>query len=470
MAPLCRNWTQDANGAQRRMINSVKVMRRIADDINHLAARQVRVLFSQDQDPTALDTAGAAPFMVWRYFDDGANADTRIVRVLLMPRTSGSGNCSASLGSSGATPNFNATATSNSWPEDVEYAEFVSSRNAPANDEFNESLITANGFQVLDIVEQDMPMSSLDSTTDLCVDDNVAVAGNPILADIVEDCRAALYDLHMTNQQIVLNWSATRRAAGWVTSASGLVVPGDARGMMVDSTSYVNLMNQAITTRTANSPGVSCAAEYCGIGEDTTVDVQLSVFAAAETVTGFVKFIGPDNIASNDVTISVAAGAAAAWYDAGTYLKLNTTAGKDSATDTTRNKVDVHGKANATGTLYVYAIRGWVRYTTMAGTYVEQIGPEFYPDLTATTVTRSLSGTTARSAQLPTGRYVCVSSINFYVKVGNSTVNATTSDFLVPAMTPFSINVTTTNSNDYVAGITDGGTGTLYMIRGGAAA
>jgi hypothetical protein len=103
--------------------------------------------------------------------------------------------------------------------------------------------------------------------------------------------------------------------------------------------------------------------------------------------------------------------------------------------------------------------------TTNQPEYVQQYGPEFRPDRTAAPTTLSVSGTSAESAQLSSGLYEmhCTTDCAYEVgATGGSAVWGT--DDLIYAGERLLLAVTGT-SDDYVRGVTNGATGTLYLKR-----
>lgn len=92
---------------------------------------------------------------------------------------------------------------------------------------------------------------------------------------------------------------------------------------------------------------------------------------------------------------------------------------------------------------------------------VSALGQSF----TNTPTTISISGTSARnSSVLTTGRYRVVSDIDCYVKQGSSTITSTTSMSFLPAGLVDYFCVSSA-SNGYLAVITDGGSGTIYITK-----
>ncbi len=80
------------------------------------------------------------------------------------------------------------------------------------------------------------------------------------------------------------------------------------------------------------------------------------------------------------------------------------------------------------------------------------------PRLSVAVAPISISGTTARSAALTTGLIRIYSTVDCFIKFGDSTVTATTSDHFIAGGAIYDLNHKTTN----FAAITSGGTGTIY--------
>lgn len=83
--------------------------------------------------------------------------------------------------------------------------------------------------------------------------------------------------------------------------------------------------------------------------------------------------------------------------------------------------------------------------------------------ITLAPVRVSLSGASARSTALTEGReHRVIADGACYLRQGGSSVSAATTDTYLPANTAMVIRVTA-GGNAYVAGITSGGTPTLYI-------
>ena len=121
--------------------------------------------------------------------------------------------------------------------------------------------------------------------------------------------------------------------------------------LQVTSSTYVNVLDNSVTSRTATSPGFVAHLYKAARGIQSTIKVRVWAYARG-TGTQSIVFYGPTHVASNYAEFSV--GAVAGWSGgAGYELYLNSEATNVDAT-TARNKIDVHGKS--TGTLYIWAL------------------------------------------------------------------------------------------------------------------
>lgn len=353
---MCRNWTQDAVGTQRRMGNRAGAVGAIAQKLNHLLARQARVDFGQAQISANAEATGVTGLYQYRYYDTVENARTRRVRVVGLAPSGGSGTASVAVASAGSSDDYHSITVAPAFPADIFYLEFDSSRGAASDALLSDAINTANGLTVLDVVVQDLELSALDDTIHSGCKVGLATTAKDILGTDggggltpLRDVKDALHELRATNLGIEICWAATKTASGWADSGT-LSVPGDQRGLYVTSTSYVNLLDQAVTSRSASSPGLSCAARYGGMGPVGNTLLFASVYGYSTGHAGTVKFEGPlDNV---EITIPV--DTAPAWCDATAALSLDSTA-SDSDTTSARNKVDIFGKCDTGGDdLYIY--------------------------------------------------------------------------------------------------------------------
>ena len=208
---------------------------------------------------------------------------------------------------------------------------------------------------------QDDELANLESSLYHHVVPELAKKGNEILADILEEIRAKLHLLERYNLSKLINWSAQRLAAGWQTPSTNT---STAAGIATNSATYVNVIDQSFSARTANSPGWSCHVRNRGWGAQdetngTYVKVPVRVHGkttGAGGLHGKVKFEGP--IDSAEVTITN--GAAQTWWGSG-HIHLDSTKADADAT-AARNKIDVFAKIDGAVTnevVYIYGLSAW---------------------------------------------------------------------------------------------------------------
>jgi hypothetical protein len=354
LSAQCRNWTQDKTGAQRRMGNRATALDSLGWAINHLAAKQARPIAGQPQTEGRVGTDGASTLYHWSQLYTAPNAINRVVRAVCLPRRSGTGDATMSASGGAASGNYNTTIASPSWPEDLFLATMTDDDDAPDNDHSEETLTTANGFTIVDFVIQDRELDVLDTAVHEVARRNLAIAGQDLLADQFEELRGAFHEIRTRNMGVEICWLAQGTSTGWAGTAD-LPSGGDHRGIWVTSTSYVNLLDQAVTSRTATSRGVSCSGYACGMGPNDYVWLRCSAFGLASAAGAYVKFIGPARSGANECEIEIPTGTPA-WADVDAACVLNTTVGDDDTT-TARNKVDIHGKVASEGdNLIVYGL------------------------------------------------------------------------------------------------------------------
>ncbi len=91
-----------------------------------------------------------------------------------------------------------------------------------------------------------------------------------------------------------------------------------------------------------------------------------------------------------------------------------------------------------------------------------EIGPMTRRTFTTSPTTVSISDTTATSAHLANGQWQMTSTIDTWVLQGGSAITCDTNDVFLPAGETFPFYVDG-DTSDYCAGITDAGTGTLFL-------
>lgn len=355
-----RNWRQTPEGTDVRMSNLAAPLRTLGEANNRVMGRHPKILFHLPQpilapDTPQADSTGLNPLYRWVAPDYWANGRSYTVRFLVAPRTAGTGDAYADdeYGSD-TTPSYNYTPGSLLLCQHVRESQFTVDRGAPADAETEHGIGTYNGYTVLDVIVQDDELDTLDTTLHSHCKPVSAKTAAPVVEGLIEDIRSTFHDARRYNMGQAFCW-----AAQGVSSTPA--APGNATCMSVSSTTYVNVIDQGVTARDANSPGILVPAHLKGrgnitkaAGQTVRVDVRVLANSAAE---GTVKFIGPNG--STEVTIT--AGGGLDWYTASAHLDLSSNSNDLTDTATTRNKIDIHAKV-ASGTLYIYGLSGWYTY------------------------------------------------------------------------------------------------------------
>lgn len=88
-----------------------------------------------------------------------------------------------------------------------------------------------------------------------------------------------------------------------------------------------------------------------------------------------------------------------------------------------------------------------------------------HAEWSAAPVIVSISGTTAKSAQLAEGTYYAISDTACFFKQGSTAITAATTDNYMPANLPFVVKVRDTTAMGFIAAITSSATGKFYIMR-----
>lgn len=346
--------------------------------INHLALTSERLVFNCTQPyaylPSALTGAGSAKIYSYLVRDWMPDEARHVARILHQARTSDPGSTTAAyaefldstLTATGdKTAAYESSRTSSSLEPAGPLTMELGRGATPANSVIAEGVAVYNNFCPISTVIQGAGPNPSDGGWTFAA--MPPRAGADVLADYLEHLRSTFHTLRTTYERNVLMWFAAQDPGGW-DAALGLnramaANSGNEHGIHITETDYVNVLDFATTTRTATSPGWPANVYRCGRGEVGTthgqkLKVRCRVLAAADTSDATVRFIGPDSFASNNADIVVTAGNAAWYGDDEDDIYLDTTSTYDDAT-TARNKIDVHGKAGASGALFIFALLCW---------------------------------------------------------------------------------------------------------------
>lgn len=362
LSSLCRIFTQDASGTQRRMGNKSQAIKRLVDALNHCLARQARPLFWRSAAYPSSTGQGWSqqsenPLYQWKMPDIVDNETTWRYRILCVPRHSGSGASDAhregDTSTTTAEDYFIASSAQNL--DAVEYVEFEYERGAVSDSDITEGITTTNNYTIVDICVQVKPLVSLNTDDHLYVLPTVA-PGDYITGDtILESIRSRLHELRTTNTPIVFCWCSTDIGNTSITAS-------DSRGFYTVSTSFVNILDQSVTSRSATSPGFSFHTQYAGMGLEvptggtaTKIKVTYRVYADIAANSGTVRF--ETRVGTSDITIN---SGGAAWYGSDSdYFEFYTNVA-DTETGIARNKCDIFFKTASGDALRVWAITCWV--------------------------------------------------------------------------------------------------------------
>jgi len=369
---ICQNWRDDASGTARACGNRFSAIRACANALNHLLAYGAsRVLFSALARWTEEGYTEAAvdqdPFVQWRFDENNPNGRDWRYRFIGFPVDAETSYIQRN-GSSGDEAKSNlapddgiATQPDDFYEETIEY-----SRGTTADAETTEGIDRENSFQVHAICMQEVPPRSLDTSVHTYVD----VKGGPGDDIVANHLQALCTKFHTVRavQLPVLSWWVAEpdRSTGTYlinTSATAGNINGDRFGISVQTTTLTNVIDKASTSRTAVTPGLMCPVQYCGRGTTAKtagkkVKVQCRALVETSGVTGTIRFEGPSTFASNTTDITFT-NTTAAWVGSSSNYILLDASALDTATDTTRNKIDVYAKMATSGELYECRIFGW---------------------------------------------------------------------------------------------------------------
>ena len=379
----CRNWYQDDDGNQYRMPNHVEAMEALRAGCNHVLAHCPRVTFTntvtvdqlKDGSYASSEPSEGAPLWEWKLLDKVPNGRARVFSALVLVRGTDPGASTESYfvrtdnSSAVASPEGpRSTVAIGTEPVLISEETGVFVRGAAAGAVQSEGIGTFNGHRILDLVVQDEDLEFLD-TTDHDVVTSAPGKGAPVVSDSVEAIRDKFHAMRTTNLPLLGSWAAGAVSGTYSTTATTPALSagyGSHYGIAITSTSLVNVFDQSITAYAATSPGMRAHVQHCGIGDQSVNDnckklkAQVYVLARAVTATATIQAEGSNTFASNTTNNTLAAGASPSWVDVGTvYLDTSIA---NNASSINSPKIDVFGKAGASGTLYIYGITAYAVY------------------------------------------------------------------------------------------------------------
>jgi len=392
--PVCRNWiARKDGGGFVRMTNAAAALQQNARGLNHQLGLAPRIIFCKAETIVSRSTTSSEPSQgtdnqpayMWFLNDVVVNGTARMFRSISLPRESGSSNAfyQRTGGEPGDPPAVDANTIgplhvgtkgsasvfSDRWHDEVLFTRPAANR-APTGSRESEGVATFNSAQILAFLVQDEEIYALDTTEHDYIP-AMPAPGNPILGgQALERIRAKLHDVRTKNLPIVVNWSAYAQAGDMVTSMTANT--GGSTGIRItDSTNFRNLLIASTSdvnpSFSQTLQGFPAHVQHCGYGSaiaavDATnqLDVGFHILAEATTADATIRVIGPSGFSSNLVNITIPVASGLAWHgnSGGTdSVKLDTSVANND-TSTGRPKIDIWGKAGASGGLFIYGIRG----------------------------------------------------------------------------------------------------------------
>lgn len=367
---VCRNWTKDYSNSNVRMPNESAAIGMLAQGINVLTAKHPKYIFQKAwpiSNVPEVDVENIASFK-WNdaYGVELISNNTLVIRALMLPPTNTANIAQSNLQvtnsitvGGGFPPFSNVNAdhlieVTKHWPRGT------------AKDYASNSLSTVGNARVVALSIEELKYDGLEEQwrEDEYIPHTFLVAppaGGRVVQKEIGRAAAQLHELRTKK----LGRAFCYTAQG--TSASP-TPPGNASGFAVNTDSYVNLLDQSITTRTETSPGAVTDVQYGGVGPETQppgqrVKVRCMVLANANSDSA-IKFIGPTHIANNEVEVPIPTNGGLAWYgNADHYIYLNPTIAGKTIYNAEMNKIDFLGKAAANGdSLRIFALYGQIEY------------------------------------------------------------------------------------------------------------
>jgi len=376
LSRLCRSFAgrTGVNATDRLQARSA-AFHALYRSINHIAFHSPRLVFSVSHPYAFLPQeaySGQVNIYRYRVYDHYPNERTRIFRMLHQYRTADPGsqtdayaqpldNAFALETNAAGAPYQGSWASSKLEPSGPD--SLVFGRGDAPNSERNEGMAVFNRYTPISVSVQGEVQPVPDVSYTYCA--QPPTSGSDVIAGYLEHLRSVFHTIRSTYSRNVVMWYAAQKSGGWDTTMTA--DSATQWGAKVTSTSFINVLDFTSTSRTATSPGWSSHVYRHGRGDQANTThgkklrVACRVLANATTADGTVRFIGPASIASNQTDITVTAGAALGWWGGANYVYLDTSVDNDDVS-TSRAKIDIHVKAGASGTLYVYGLQAFTYY------------------------------------------------------------------------------------------------------------
>lgn len=355
----CKPWDEDLDGADRPMKNRAKVLRALREGVRHCQGRQPRMLACQPHSLANAPDTTSDPIYRFHYRDDWPNGRRSRWDVCWMPHDYSAGGSSSAahyycVESDSSEKSADSWADSGVYPEAAYYETFHHDRGASPDAEATEGISgKGDDRRLIDFYVADDPLEQLDTELH-SVALGEAQAGDPITSGQLEEIRTALHELWNDNAPVVFCWLGHADGDAFQETSSG------SQCLSTTSSTYVNVFDSSVTSRTATSPGFPIHLYKAARGIRDNIKVRFWVFGRTDGSAGnnWVRWDGPDHIANNWSAVEVTT--SAGWFGTvGTACYLDASAANNDTT-TGRNKIDVSFKTDSS--IYIWGLIGQVVY------------------------------------------------------------------------------------------------------------
>jgi hypothetical protein len=368
------NWTSDVENASRRMGCSALAPAIVASQINNILGNTAHIAFAMATSQATgsykyPDAANAiSPLYSFMTPDMHREATSYVAYVAHMPPINSLNwadwsntyiSTNAFGGGNSVFREYETNATNGAHYNDLIVDRISLPRGNVSNSNYHAAISVYGGARPVDVVVYAAPALTLYSDLNHgYVNPAKAKPSSPVLSDIAEDCRARLHEIRTSVIPPAATWAAQGTATGFSQAGTS---PGDQLGMVVESSAdgpntRVNLMDHAVTSRNADTPGVYVHGYRQGIGPEDTAGgttVYYELHALASTTNAHVNGILYAESGWSNTTVSVTENIPA-WV-AITDIIINSAQDESGATEKAArtNKIDIYGSCNSGG-LYVH--------------------------------------------------------------------------------------------------------------------
>lgn len=363
--PVCRNWRQDTDGAQREMGTRYHAAVELAQRYNYLAAKHPITLFDAVQAPSDVVSDGRNPLYEWRRSANIDNARRYVVHIIAAPKVSNLGimaNAHRSGTTSGQTTsdqNYVAAVGGINRYYDAYYDAFGSNEPHTAVGTLaTDAIVTEGGYTIWDMAVQVMSIHTLVPGTHRVCNPFLAKGERPVLNDALEQVRTEFERLRRTQLPRVGSWSAQ--------GLPGIQIEASA----TTRNNVFATSSSGATARTATTPGPTFMCYRAGIGPEGSdygkrVPILCRLKCAYNGSAAInVCFEGPTHVSPNAVNIQVGGPSGQQWRTAESVIYGNPQ-DDGSWVNTDRNKID----------LILEPGSGTLGTINIAGFYMEFVDP-----------------------------------------------------------------------------------------------